>query len=118
MHAYHNAGLLRSALPRHHTKPKPLVSDSSALHEEWARQVQIFGPDKRRQAVEKAAATRAKNKVVRRKQAEREKRQETAVDQDVPMVLERNTIFPFVYVWQLISLNTQSLYPSSYTREL
>ena len=54
----------------------------SALHEEWARQVQIFGPDKRRQAVEKAAATRAKNKVVRRKQAEREKRQETALDYD------------------------------------
>lgn len=64
MHALHNTHLIRETLPHDLTKPIPVFNavERQRKHNEWAKRLRVTGPDKRKAAKEKAAATRKKNK--------------------------------------------------------
>ncbi|KAJ7133713.1 hypothetical protein C8R43DRAFT_895024 [Mycena crocata] len=60
-HAFHNANLLRKALPVALTKPRPLFADRRRRHDELAVALAVTQKAKRAATQEKAAATREKN---------------------------------------------------------
>ena len=62
MHAFHNAGLIRKALPRSLVAPTPLYNDSRARHFELAVHLREAQTVKRATTKSKAAATCALNK--------------------------------------------------------
>ncbi|KAJ6590924.1 hypothetical protein B0H10DRAFT_2330640 [Mycena sp. CBHHK59/15] len=62
MHALHNAHLIREALPRHLTEPKPCFVDRRAKHSEFAAVLREIGPAKRQETAAKVKVTKQKNK--------------------------------------------------------
>ncbi|KAI0682538.1 hypothetical protein BC835DRAFT_1409568 [Cytidiella melzeri] len=70
MHALHNAALIRRALPRHFSKPKPYYDDRVAKHQEFADKVSSVNTKRRDAAAAKARDTRARKKEVQGLQPE------------------------------------------------
>ncbi|SJL18296.1 uncharacterized protein ARMOST_21882 [Armillaria ostoyae] len=80
MFALHNATLLRKALPRSLTTPRPLYEDRRAHHAEIASLLRTTQAVKRAQTQEKRKATLASNRA--KKQAAEEARKEKAPEHD------------------------------------
>lgn len=62
MHAIHNAALIRKALPRHLTKPKPYLQDKDKTLSEIALKLNTAITTRRAETNAKNAAARAKRK--------------------------------------------------------
>lgn len=87
-HAFHNAHLLRQALPRRLTEPIPLFADRKAKHYELAASLREIKTTKRKHAAEKRAAKKAQGTSAN---AEREDSADDSEEEQPPRKKQRRT---------------------------